>query len=115
MQVIDDTVRNVCEGLGHYHTSVDRVCHSVEMGDYFGISTIARHSKPCYRLPQQVSLKKGRAQKDKVADLSSLGPLLDQLNLINPDFITVREVNDLDESNFLPRPYQRPGGYSATT
>ena len=35
MQVIDDTVRNVCEGLGHYNTSVDRVCHSVEMGDYF--------------------------------------------------------------------------------
>ena len=98
--MIDDTVRNVCEGLGHYNTSVDRVCHSVEMGDYFGINANVRHSKPCYKLPQQVSWKEVRAQKEKGADLSSLGPLLEQLNLINPDFVSVREVNDLDEENF---------------
>ena len=93
--LIDDTVRNVSEGLGHYHTSVDRVCHSVETGDYFGTNANLQHSKPCYRLQKTVSWKKVRALKEKSADQSSLGPLLDQLNLINPDFVKIQEISEL--------------------
>ena len=44
-----------------------------------------------------------------------LGKVVDELLPLNPDFVTVREINDLDDDNFELREYKTPAGYSATT
>ena len=40
---------------------------------------------------------------------------MEKINLINPGFISVKEVKDLLDENFVLRKYQRPVGYAANT
>ena len=44
-----------------------------------------------------------------------LDQALDKLALLNPAFITVKEIKELHPENFVERENPRPAGYSAMT
>ena len=41
--------------------------------------------------------------------------MLDELQIVNPDFLEILQLEDLEASCFVEQEYQRPPGYSATT
>ena len=41
--------------------------------------------------------------------------MLDELSLLNPDFVDIKQLSELGDSNFVTMEHQRPPGYSATT
>ena len=44
-----------------------------------------------------------------------LSDWIEQIRLIDPDFVQLAEMKDLDEQEIEPREYPRPAGYAATT
>ncbi len=43
-----------------------------------------------------------------------MGALLDELRIVNPDYVTITELAELSSDDFEMREYQRPAGYAAT-
>ena len=67
---------------------------------------------PLYRVPKPISLSEETLKKQSV---SGIGDLIDQVYLMNPDFMQIKDIADLGPDNLAVREYQRPCGYSANT
>ena len=93
---------------------MDRVSNTVELSDYFAWSSVglAAESEPCYSLGAALDLSEAEVGKKTE---EGLGPLLEKLLLVNPDFASITQLSKLSEQNFEMREYQRPAGYSANT
>ena len=87
------------------------MCNTVELSDFF-VAPPAEEDRPCYAVGKSLQIAV-RSADEKVE--AGLGPLLDQLSLVNPEFLDVKDLSDLGESNFETMEHQRPPGYSATT
>ena len=104
-------ILNVVERLDQFGTKVDRVHNTVELADFF-VKAPLEHESPCYNLGASLKLTE-RGADEKTA--GGLGPLLDELTLLDPDFVDIKQLSDLGDSNFETMEHQRPPGYSATT
>ena len=111
------TVRAISEGIASLVEQISsigagnvRVKDSVEMLDY--ISNIAPTDfQPCYRLKPVPTRKRAKLSKEG----ASLGQLIDELKIVDPGFIQIERVSELEDVNFEIQQYQRPVGYSAQT
>ena len=106
-----ESILNVAEKIGHFGTRTDRVCNTVELSDFF-VTPPTKEDRPCYSVSPSLQIAV-RSSDQKIE--AGLGPLLDELSLINPEFLDIKDLSDLGDSNFETMEYQRPPGYSATT
>ena len=107
-----EEVRSVSEEIDEFRTHVDRIHNTMELSDYFRKGRKKVKSQGIYDVGKPVELNRKGLKKSTE---SGLGTLLDKLHSINPEFVQVAELTDLEIDQFIQREHQRPPGYSATT
>ena len=112
--VLEEEVRSLSEQLGVSQSHYDRVFNTIELTDFFAKQSYEdkEDSKPCYNLDAMFRVDKDELKK--ASDIG-LGALIDKMQLVNPDFASVVQLDELSEDNFVMREHQRPAGYSAQT
>ena len=93
---IEEEIISLWENIGHHESRVVIVCNTMELGDYCDNPRKARELvQPCYRVKKPVKInKKDLAGKTEYG----LDAALDRLALLNPKFVTVNQVSDLELS-----------------
>ena len=71
---VNEEITSLWEEIDHYQSQVERVCNTVELGDYSGSQRKKRGDKdPCYSLKKSVNLNMKHLLKDENGLVPSVG------------------------------------------
>ena len=124
--MLSEKIVTLNESMQRDAAVAEHIYETVEIADMLGVKSLTpgEDQDACYSLngPPPERKKKGwKSKKEKnqkpfsLSESGGIGEVWERIQLVNPEFVQIREMKELDASGFLNRKYQRPTGYSAIT